>query len=76
MYKYTLKSGNVSIKPPKVDSLSEIKITTEQTSDCVKIHEEFPNGLIFDMIQYSDRIEYITNKKIIVLEDFTLAFED
>lgn len=76
MYKYVLRGGNINIKTPHVDKFSDIKITTEQTEDCIKMHEEFPNGLILDITQYSDKIEYLSNKRIIVDEDFSLKFED
>ena len=76
MYKYTLTGGNITIKTPHVDNISDIKMTTEQTSEYIKRHEEFPNGLILDIFQYADRVEYISNKKIIVAEDFSLTYED
>ena len=76
MYKYTLTSGNINIKTPHVDNFSDIKIDKEQTSDYIKLHEEFPNGLMLDIIQYANKIEYISNKRIIVAEDFSLVFED
>lgn len=76
MYKYILTSGTVNIKTPKVDNFSDIKISTKQFADHIESHEEFPNGLVFDRTQYADRIEYISNKKLIVLEDFSIAFED
>lgn len=76
MYKYVATKGQINIKTPHVDSFSDIKITTEQTADCIKMHEEFPNGLILDIIQYCDKTEYISNKRIIADEDFSLKFED
>lgn len=75
MYKY-IATSNVNIKTPKVNSLSDIKITIKQTPECIKLHEEFPNGLILDITQYADKVEYVSNKKIIVAEDFSLIFED
>lgn len=76
MFKYVLSSGTVNIKTPKVDNFSDIKITTKQFPDHIENHFEYPNGLILDIIEYADRIEYISNKKLIVLEDFSIAFEE
>ena len=76
MYKYILNSGTVTIKTPKVDNFSDIKITSTQYSDRIEKHSVYPNGLILDIIQYSDHVEYISNKKLIVLEDLSIAFED
>lgn len=76
MYKYVLTSGTANIKTPKVDNFSDIKITTNQFADHIETHEEFPNGLILDISEYADRIEYISNKKLIILEDFSIAFEE
>ena len=76
MYKYILHGGQVNVKTPHVENLSDILISSEQTSEYVKIHEEFPNGLVLDITQFPDKIEYVSNKRIIVLEDFSLAFED
>lgn len=74
-YTYVCR-GTATIKTPHVDKFSDIKIETSQTAERIKIHEEFPNGLIFDMYQYPDKIEYITNKRIIADDDLTLKFED
>lgn len=75
MFKYVQTSGTVNIKTPMVDNFSDIKITTKQFADHIEEHCEYPNGLVFDRFQYSDRIEYISNKKLIVLDDFSIAFE-
>lgn len=76
MYKYVLTSGNVSIKTPKVNNFSDIKISIKQFPDHIENHSEYPNGLVLDMYEYADKIEYISNKKLIVLDDFSIGFED
>ena len=76
MYKYVLKAGFVQIKTPKVNNLADIKNSTKQFADHIEKHSEYPNGLILDIYEYSDKIEYISNKKLIVLEDFSIAFEE
>ncbi len=76
MYKYVLNSGKVNIKTPKVDKFTDIKISTKQFPDHIESHSEYPNGLILDIFEYADHIEYISNKKLIVLEDFSIAFEE
>lgn len=77
MYKYTFKGpGSISIKTPKVEKFSDIKIDLKQFPDHIENHSEYPNGLVLDMIEYADRIEYISNKKLVVLEDLSIAFED
>ena len=75
MYKYVAYS-DVRIKTPHVEKFSDIKISIEQTADRVYMHEEFPNGLILDIYQYADRIEYTSNKRIIADENLSLTFED
>ncbi len=74
-YTYVCR-GNATIKTPHVDNFSDIKIKVTQTAERIKTHEEFPNGLILDIYQYPDRVEYITNKRIIADDDLTLKFED
>lgn len=68
--------GNATIRTPHVDNFSDIKIEVTQSAERIKTHEEFPNGLVFDMYQYPDRIEYISNRRIIADDDLTLKFED
>lgn len=75
MYKYVAYS-DVRIKTPYVEKFSDIKISIEQTADRVYMHEEFPSGLILDIYQYADRIEYTSNKRIIADENLSLTFED
>ena len=77
MYKYVFKGpGSINIKTPHVEKFSDIKIDLNQFPDHVENHSEYPNGLILDITEYADRIEYLSNKKLIVLEDFSIAFED
>lgn len=77
MYKYIFNGpGTINIKTPKVDDFKDIKININQFPDHIENHSEYPNGLILDMYEYSDHIEYISNKKLIVLEDFSIAFEE
>ncbi len=77
MYHYTFGPGTCNnIKTPKVNSLDEIKKSINQTIDCIKTHLEYPNGLILDTEVWADKIEYTSNKRIIMLEDGTLGFED
>lgn len=77
MYHYSFKIGScVSIKTPNVSNLNEIKKTFEQSADCIKTHFEYPNGLILDIKQTAELIEWTTNKRIILLEDGSLGFED
>lgn len=77
MYKYVFKGpGTVNIKTPKINNISDIKTNFKQFPDHIEGHYEYPNGLILDTIAYSDRIEYTSNKRLIVLEDFSIAFEE
>ena len=77
MYKYTFGIGScITVKTPKINDLSDIKKSFEQTADCIKSHYEYPNGLILDVEQHPDQIIYISNKRIILLEDGTLGFEE
>lgn len=77
MYHYVFKGpGKVNIKTPEVNSITDIKTSFKQFPDHIEGHYEYPNGLIFDTISYSNRIEYTSNKRLIVLEDFSIAFED
>ena len=68
--------GQATIKLPHVDNFSDIKIQVTQSAERIKTHEEFPNGLILDIYQYPDRVEYISNKRIIADSDLSLKFED
>lgn len=77
MYKYTFSGPwNINIKTPKVNSFADIKKEMNQFPDRIESHFEYPNGLILDTVTYADHIEYISNKKLIVLEDFSIAFEE
>lgn len=77
MYKYVFKGpGSINFKTPKVNSLDEIKKVFNQFPDHIESHLEYPNGLIIDSVTYCDRIEYATNKRLIVLEDCSIGFED
>lgn len=74
MYKYIQTSGAVNIKTPATN-MADIKSTFKQFADHIERHSEYPNGLILDIVEYSDRIEYSSNKRLIVLEDFSIGFE-
>ncbi|MCI9434040.1 MAG: hypothetical protein HFI86_02025 [Bacilli bacterium] len=78
LYKYVFESslGNLNVKTPKVEKFSDIKITIEKSKDCIHNHSEYPNGLIIDSTQYADKVIWMTNKRIILLSDGTLGFED
>ncbi len=77
MYHYVFGIGSaINVKTPKVNSLDEIKKEIKQTAECISSHFEYPNGLIIDVIQTASKIEWTTNKRIILLEDGTLGFED
>lgn len=77
MYKYVFSgSGTINIKTPHVNKFSDIKVNLKQFPDHIENHSEYPNGLILDIFEYADHIEYISNKKLIVLEDFSIAFEE
>lgn len=77
MYKYTFGVGtSVNVKTPEINSLDDVKKEIIQTADGFKAHFEYPNGLILDTEIRADKIEYISNKRIILLEDGTLGFED
>lgn len=74
MYKYTFTGpGSVNIKTPNAKSL---KADVKQFADHIENHSEYDNGLILDIFQYPDKFEYISNKRLIVLEDFSIAFEE
>lgn len=76
MYKYVLSGpGSINIKAP-VNNISDIKFKSTQYPDHIESHFEYPSGLIFDTIICPNKVEYISNKKLIVLEDFSIAFED
>lgn len=77
MYKYVFNGpGTLNIKTPKVENFSDIKIDLKQFPDHIENHSEYPNGLVVDVLQYEDRIEYTSNKRLVVLEDFSIGFED
>lgn len=77
MFHYEFGIGSViNVKTPKVNSLDEIKKEFTQTANQISSHFEYPNGLILDIIQTASKIEWTTNKRIILLEDGTLGFED
>lgn len=77
MYKYVFAGpGTINIKTPHVDKFSDIKVNLKQFPDHIENHSEYPNGLILDVFEYADHIEYISNRKLIVLEDFSIAFEE
>lgn len=77
MFKYVFTSGsNINVKTPPIKSIDEIKFTATQTADCIKSRFEYPNGLIIENEQYADKIIWITNKKIVLLENGVLGFED
>lgn len=75
-YTFTNTNGNLSIKTPHVDKFSDIKIELEKTDECIESHYEYPNGLILDITQYADKIIWVSNKRIILLENGSLGFED
>ena len=68
--------GQANIKTPKVDDCSKIKVDVVQSSERIKFHEEFPNGLIFDMYQYPERTEINSNRKKIYDIDLSKKLED
>lgn len=74
LYTYVCR-GSATIKTPNVN-LAEVKISHSQSAERIKTHEELPNGLILDIYQYPDRVEYISNKRIIADDDLSLKFED
>lgn len=77
MYKYVFTGpGTLNIKTPQVNSVSEIKFSSNQYADHIESHFEYPNGLILDSITYPDRIEYTSNRRLVVLEDCSIAFEE
>jgi hypothetical protein len=78
MYKYVVNSsvGHIFVKTPKVENFQDIKKDIVQKPDCIINHSIYPNGLDITTTQYSDKCEIVSNKRIIVLEDFTLSFED
>lgn len=77
MYKYTFSGpGKLNIQTPKVNNLDEIKKVFQQFPDHIESHLEYPNGLILDTVTYADRIEYTSNRPLIVLEDCSIAFEE
>lgn len=74
MYKYVFTGvGSVNIKTPNANN---VKADIKQFADHVENHSTYDNGLILDIFQYPDRIEYNSNKRLIVLEDFSIAFEE
>lgn len=77
MYKYVFTGpGTLNIKTPKVNSFDEVKKSFKQFPDHIESHLEYPNGLILDTITYPDRVEYSSNKRLIVLEDCSISFEE
>lgn len=77
MFKYTFTGpGTLNIKTPKVNNFNEIKKIFQQFPDHIESHFEYPNGLILDTITYCDRVEYSSNKRLIVLEDCSISFEE
>lgn len=77
MYTYTFTSGsNINVKTPKVNNIKEIKFNADQTAECIKSRFEYPNGLVIETEQYCDKIVWVTNKRIILLENGALGFED
>lgn len=78
LYKYVFdtNTGPINVKTPKVENFSDIKIEVTKSVDCIHNHSEYPNGLVWDITQYTDKIIWMTNKRIILLSDGTLGFED
>lgn len=78
LYKYVFdaNTGPINIKTPKVEKFSDIKIDVQKSIDCIHNHTEYPNGLVWDITQYADKTYWMTNKRIILLGDGTLGFED
>lgn len=64
------------IKTPKVNSMNEVKVSSEQTANCIKSKYEYPNGLIFEIEQYFNKIILTSNKELVQLEDGTYTFKD
>jgi hypothetical protein len=77
MYKYVFSGpGAFNIKTPQVNDISEIKTNMKQFPDHIESHFEYPNGLILDTITYANKIEYSSNKRLIVAEDCSIIFEE
>lgn len=76
MYKYVFTEGNMHISTPKVDKFSDIKTNAKVLPGRIETHSEYPNGLIVDVVQTSNKIEFTTNKRIIQLENGSLCFEE
>lgn len=74
MYKYTFTGpGCINIKTP---TAKNVKTNIKQFADHIENHSEYDNGLILDIFEYPNKFEYISNKKLIVLDDFSIAFEE
>lgn len=66
MYEYTLTSGEVHIDTLSFcnDLLDVKKEVLSHTPDCIHMRSTYPNGFIFESLQYADKIVVRTNMEL------------
>ncbi|MDD7793701.1 hypothetical protein [Clostridium sp. 'White wine YQ'] len=74
MFEYKFEPGtNVKILTPFNIDFNQIKKEITQTPECIRNLSTYPNGLVLDMYQYSDKIVVKSNKELIDNTDGTLS---
>lgn len=65
MYSYTFTT-DVEIKTPfGITNFDSIKKEISQTAECITNKSTYPNGLVLEMKQFSDRVEVTSTHELI-----------
>lgn len=75
MFEYTFTSSDnaPTILTPFANSMSDIKKEVTQTTDCIRNISTYPNGVILDMEQYSDKTIIKCNHELVKNDDGTYS---
>lgn len=73
MFEYIFTTDKKILTPFCTDFKQIKNKFISQTSECIHIVSEYPNGFVLEIIQYNDRIIFKTNKELIDNNDGTLS---
>lgn len=77
MYNYSFnENGKFSIKTPQVNSFSDIKTESKQSSDCIITHAVYPNGLDLNITLLAGKLLITSNRKLIQKDINSYEFEE
>lgn len=73
MFEITINSGKVEILTPFTCDFNDIKKEITKSDDCIHNLSTYPNGVIIDMMQYSDKIKVKCNHQLVDNHDGTIS---